>query len=766
MSILIPQISSRYKTGGSSPLGPVPIIRISHSTNLRVIPPIDRTSRAIISPTSGFANWTEVFDFYPTIKDFLLLPGNYEAMGDLTLNAMSGTALRPRTIRYYNPDDDYLHPWLRVGGNEALAGAVRFTNGSNYWHVHGLTQRGASTGMHDVLNGSHHIVWDWMLIHDSLQNYGIQLRGGGNNVVQRVLFMNTGTDDTDNLVAISPDLIDDAPMLGLEIIDCESCNYVDALLMGRHAVNFFQEIAATIEGNCFYVTSARDIGGGMRNTENALDFKGGADSQQTIVRNNRFWGLRSNGISSVGDAIEIHLMARNMLIERNIIGDSQYGIHEVNWPAPEDPETPRDIICNDNIWHDMRDHSGEAGAGSIFRITNNYDINRNWFGNSDFVVYSYSTLRAGGPVFNDNIRVDTVAFDPTSPGPDPWVEGDNSVQTETRYVQYERKRWSGIEIADTGLKAGQSLAGWNLIIPPVAAFETEVVGFTVHTEDESDGGGGADIVSWETDWGDGSTSSGQSPSHVYAANGIYTIGLLVTNSGGLQHFTHREVTIRVSPFRVQPEFVAMGVPAEGVGAISPEWPAGHVAGQRGWLVIEAGGTQTPALTVDAGFVLEATQTNNLVAGSVLQVYSCLATSNAMPSPTVNDSGDHQYAVIFTTKFQALAGYLHALAGDHEDASVVDVVIPAVGTTEENCLYIGISTTPFDSEAGQFSAWSNPSIENLTVRLNDGTSAGAGGGLGIVTGQKTVDGYCGKTLATLANAGRHARIAMAIMGFLA
>ena len=68
--------------------------------------------------------------------------------------------------------------------------------------------------------------------------------------------------------------------------------------------------------------------------------------------------------------------------------------------------------------------------------------------------------------------------------------------------------------------------------PPTAAFSGSPTSgcptLTVNFTDQSTG----DITSWSWDFGDGSTSTAQNPSHDYTAPGTYTVSLTVTGPGG------------------------------------------------------------------------------------------------------------------------------------------------------------------------------------------------------------------------------------------
>ncbi|HVU58020.1 MAG TPA: PKD domain-containing protein [Puia sp.] len=74
----------------------------------------------------------------------------------------------------------------------------------------------------------------------------------------------------------------------------------------------------------------------------------------------------------------------------------------------------------------------------------------------------------------------------------------------------------------------------------------------VHFNDISTPGQGS-IVSWQWDFGDGTSSSDQSPDHQYTNEGYYNVKLTVTNSGGCSSTIGYQRFIRVVP-GVKPDF--------------------------------------------------------------------------------------------------------------------------------------------------------------------------------------------------------------------
>jgi PKD repeat protein len=78
--------------------------------------------------------------------------------------------------------------------------------------------------------------------------------------------------------------------------------------------------------------------------------------------------------------------------------------------------------------------------------------------------------------------------------------------------------------------------------PPAALFASSVNGLTATFIDQSSDPDGT-IASWLWNFGDGGSSTQQSPSRTYAAAGTYTVGLTVTDNGGASATATRQVTV-------------------------------------------------------------------------------------------------------------------------------------------------------------------------------------------------------------------------------
>ncbi|HEY0030680.1 MAG TPA: gliding motility-associated C-terminal domain-containing protein [Bacteroidia bacterium] len=88
----------------------------------------------------------------------------------------------------------------------------------------------------------------------------------------------------------------------------------------------------------------------------------------------------------------------------------------------------------------------------------------------------------------------------------------------------------------------------NVSTPPTALFDTTSAGFTYNFTDQSTGG----ATTWFWDFGDGTTSSSQNPSHVFTANGIQTVCMTAGNGNGCVDSICYTVDVNVFEFIIIP----------------------------------------------------------------------------------------------------------------------------------------------------------------------------------------------------------------------
>lgn len=140
--------------------------------------------------------------------------------------------------------------------------------------------------------------------------------------------------------------------------------------------------------------------------------------------------------------------------------------------------------------------------------------------------------------------------------------------------------------------------------PPISAFSFAETLLSVDFTDESTDADGT-IDSWLWDFGDTNTSAAQNPTHVFAANGTYSVSLTVTDNLGATDESSQDVTV-TDGLSTYPTFEAVSPSAitaastTGAASLDVAYPAGIDAGEE--LVILVGIDRDDAAgTTVAGF---------------------------------------------------------------------------------------------------------------------------------------------------------------------
>jgi subtilisin family serine protease len=105
--------------------------------------------------------------------------------------------------------------------------------------------------------------------------------------------------------------------------------------------------------------------------------------------------------------------------------------------------------------------------------------------------------------------------------------------------------------------------------PPTAAFTQNCTNLSCQFTDQSNDDVGIASRSW--DFGDGGTSTAQSPSHAYAAAGTFTVSLTVMDGGGLQGTTFHSVTVQAPPPPPAATLTGSGSKSKGTWSTSITW---------------------------------------------------------------------------------------------------------------------------------------------------------------------------------------------------
>ena len=226
--------------------------------------------------------------------------------------------------------------------------------------------------------------------------------------------------------------------------------------------------------------------------------------------------------------------------------------------------------------------------GDIKKISYGYNLS-NYY-NTHIKIYWQETENghgvtepgsSGAPLFNKNtglvigtLSAGTAACDNLN-GHDiygrMWYHWDQNGSTN----DVQLKPW--LDPDNTGTT---TLVGTNCSeVAPTANFSanptTVVVGSTVNFQDLSTG----NPTSWSWDFGDGTTSTQQNPSHVYNALGDYTVSLTVSNSNGSDTETKNEYIHVVDQIT---ECDTLNYPLSGSAALYTSINGGYVLGNNNY----------------------------------------------------------------------------------------------------------------------------------------------------------------------------------------
>jgi PKD repeat protein len=276
--------------------------------------------------------------------------------------------------------------------------------------------------------------------------------------------------------------------------------------------------------------------------------------------------------------------------------------------------------------------------------------------------------------------------------------------------------------------------------PPVADIDVQCTGLAC----SFDGAGSSDpdggIVSWAWNFGDGSTGSGATTSHTYAAGGTYQAQLTVTDNDGVTDSVTQQVTVS------EPSTPVSFVGAAGSNGNSTSRqvtvPGGVTAGD-GMLLFGTVAGATATMADPAGWTLVRTVVDT---GVTTKLWQRVATAAEPGTVTVTLSALAKSDVtLLAYRGTAASGAVAAHAGIAETATTAAHVTPQLTVASPAWI---VSYWADNSSAT--TAWTTPGGETLRR-----TACGTGGGricaLATDSGGPSPAGTHGGTSATASSA---------------
>lgn len=208
----------------------------------------------------------------------------------------------------------------------------------------------------------------------------------------------------------------------------------------------------------------------------------------------------------------------------------------------------------------------------------------------------------------------------------------------------------------------------------------------------------------------------------------------------------------VADGRAQPIYQAAGTQQSGTGNLTVPWPA-HLLGDVALLFVESQRDQAVTLSTPAGFaqIPGSPQFTNAGTGTRLTVFWARATSAAMPSPIVQDPGDHAYARIITYRRVSFEGLpWDVTSGGVKNTASTTVSVTGLTTTVNNTRVVQAVARDNDSATAAFGGQTNGGLTGIAERSDGGTTSGNGGGIGVWDGLRATAGTVGNTTATVTN----------------
>jgi PKD repeat protein len=310
--------------------------------------------------------------------------------------------------------------------------------------------------------------------------------------------------------------------------------------------------------------------------------------------------------------------------------------------------------------------------------------------------------------------------------------------------------------------------------PPVAIFTEAITNLSAAFDASGSSDPDGTVASYAWDFGDGTTGTGATPSHLYTTGGTYTVALTVTDNQGAATSISHTITVAAANIPPTASFTAtptgLSTAFNAAGSTDPDgtvasydWDFGdgspHATVVAPTHVYAAGGTYTVTLVVtdNLGASGSASQAVTVVKPNVPPTASFTAAASALAvsvdaSGSTDDGTITGYAWDFgdgTTGTGVTASHTYAAAGTYTIALTVTDNGGLTGTTSK-VVTASITTTLAEDhfERTATSGWGS-AVSGGAWTMSSPANSSVGGGVGMLsfTGGATRKGILASVSAT-------------------
>ncbi len=323
---------------------------------------------------------------------------------------------------------------------------------------------------------------------------------------------------------------------------------------------------------------------------------------------------------------------------------------------------------------------------------------------------SYACNSSGGAIYEKTSPLNSVSFAPGR-GTPVIVDADSPFVHNASSTKQNVNGSTGIVVLAVNSSTGNYWHHYEALgappppQPPVASFSgsptSGTAPLTVAFTDTSTG----QPTSWAWTFGDGGTSTAQSPSHVYTAAGTYSVSLTATNSLGSNTLTRTNYITVAAP---QPPVANFsGSPTSGIVPLTVNFSDTSSGQPTSWVwTFGDGGTSTAqnpshVYTTAGTYSVTLTATNTIGSNSVTKTNYITVTppppdftiSVSPAKQTVHKGGSTSYVITITPSNGFTGQVTLSVSGQPSGASTSFSVNPVDGsTTASSTLFLAANST--------------------------------------------------------------------------